>query len=162
MSDLVIVDTSIFLNILAVPGFDQNRNIVLEQFKRMILNGDHFFLPMATIWETGDHIAHLGGGDIRRKFAIKLIDEVEKAFRDEVPWKPTHFPEPSQFLDWLREFPITVMRQKSPKKTGEGVSLSDLSIIKEWEMLCTRHSMSRVLIWSIDGDLDSYDTGKRG
>lgn len=161
MSDLVIVDTSIFLNVLAVPGFDQDRDIVLDAFGDMVSNGDLFFLPMATIWETGDHIADLDGGTRRREFAKKLVDEVEKAFRDEAPWRPTHFPDRAQFLSWLREFPAAVVRQKSRKKTREGVSLSDLSIIKEWELLKARHSMSRVWIWSIDGDLASYDTGDR-
>lgn len=40
---------------------------------------------------------------------------------------------------------------------GEGTSLSDHSIIKEWEKLCKRHRMSRVLIWSLDADLIAYD-----
>lgn len=158
MSDLVIVDTSIFLNVLAVPGFDQNRELVLNEFGNLVRKGDMFFLPMATIWETGDHIADLDNGNRRREYAQKLLKQVEMAFEAKAPWRPTNFPNPAQFLAWLKDFPDAVVRQKNPRKMREGVSLSDLSIIKEWEILKDRHSMSRVWIWSIDGDLAGYDT----
>lgn len=64
-------------------------------------------------------------------------------------------------MEWLVEFPDYAQRNKSETKTREGVSLSDLSIIKEWEQTRDRHFMSRVLIWSLDSDLSGYDTGPR-
>lgn len=35
--------------------------------------------------------------------------------------------------------------------------MGDLSIIKAWEAARTRHPNRRVRIWSLDGDLQSYD-----
>lgn len=78
MSSIVLIDTSVFLNVLNISGYAQHRHSVLDQFAQHI-------------------------------------------------------------------------------KQGEGTSLSDHSIIKEWGKLCKRHPMSRVLIWSLDADLTAYD-----
>ncbi len=62
-----------------------------------------------------------------------------------------------EFIGRLREFPDYAKRNKSAEKTSEGVSLADLSIIKEWQRTCTLHPMSQVLIWSLDSDLSGYN-----
>lgn len=159
MSSIVLVDTSVYLNVLDVPGWNQDRNDVLQEFKDLIEGQHHFLLPMATIWETGNHIADLVTGKRRREFAQRLVGEVRKALDGTAPYRPTHFPDRAQFLEWLDCFPDYVMQQKNPKKAREGISLSDLSIIKEWEQTRQRHPMSRVWVWSLDNDLLAYDTG---
>ncbi len=161
MGDIVLLDTSVYLNILDVTGFNQDREDILAEFRCRIENGDHFLLPMASIWETGNHIAHLPDGNQRRRFAEKLARDVCNALDGESPYQPTYFPGREVFMAWLVEFPGYAQRNKSDTKTSEGVSLSDLSIIKEWEQTRDRHSMSRVLIWSLDSDLSGYDTGPR-
>jgi hypothetical protein len=157
VSAIVLLDTSVYLNILDVPSFNQDREGILAEFRRKIEREDHFLLPMATIWETGNHIADLGNGGLRFRFGQRLVQDVRRAIRGETPYRPTHFPEREEFLEWLNEFPDYVQRSKSPRKTREGVSLTDLSIIKEWERTRSLHAMSRVLIWSLDSDLAGYD-----
>ena len=76
MSSIVLLDTSIFMNILDVPGFNQDRDDVLDRFGDMIQAGDYFLLPMAAIRETGNHIAHLASGDVRRKNATNLYSDL--------------------------------------------------------------------------------------
>lgn len=161
MSNIVLLDTSVYLNVLDVPEFNQIRDDILNDFADRVQNGDYFLLPMATIWETGDHIADLTDGRLRRHFAQKLFEQVTAAFNNEAPYKTTYFPDSEVFLRWLGDFPDYAQRTKSDRQTREGVSLSDLSIIKEWEQTRDRHSMSRVLIWSLDSDLAAYDTGAR-
>jgi hypothetical protein len=161
MSILVLLDTSVYLNILDVPSFNQDREAILNEFEIRIQDHDLFFLPMATIWETGNHIAKLAHGGIRYQYGKKLLDDVTKAINGEVPYRATNFPSREEFLAWLAEFPEHVQRNKSDKKIGEGVSLSDLTIFKEWEDTRDRHPMSQVLIWSLDSDLKGYDTGVR-
>lgn len=161
MSEIVLLDTSVYLNVLDVPGFNQNRDDILRVFTGRIQNGDYFLLPMAAIWETGDHIADLTDGRLRRQFAEKLVTDVRAALNGDAPYRATYFPDRDVFLTWLGDFPDYAQRNKSDRQTREGVSLSDLSIIKEWEQTRDRHSMSRVLIWSLDSDLCSYDTGAR-
>jgi hypothetical protein len=157
MSDIVLLDTSVYLNVLDVPGFNQDREKILEAFQVSIRNGDHFLLPLAAVWETGNHIADLDNGQLRRNYANILVADVRNAFSGAVPYRATHFPDREEFLIWLGDFPEVAMRNKSAEKQREGVSLADLSIIKEWGRNCERHSMSRVRIWSLDSDLEAYD-----
>lgn len=161
MSDIVLLDTSVYLNVLDVPGFNQDRDNILDDFAVRVKRGDYFLLPTATIWETGDHIADLTDGRLRRQFAQSLVEQVTQAFNNNAPFRTTYFPDSEVFLRWLGDFPDYAQRNKSDRQTREGVSLSDLSIIKEWEQTRDRHAMSRVLIWSLDRDLAAYDTGAR-
>lgn len=157
MGDIVLLDTSVYLNVLDVPGFNQDREGILNEFQACVQNGDYFLLPMATIWETGNHIADLPEGGRRRQFAQKLVDAVRDALHGAAPYRTTYFPDREVFMSWLVDFPDYAQRNKTDRKIREGVSLSDLSIIKEWEQTRDRHSMSRVLIWSLDEDLAGYD-----
>jgi len=161
MSDIVLLDTSVYLNVLDVPGRNQQREDVFNHFELRAKSGDHFLLPMATIWETGNHISRLSTGTLRRQYSLQLAENVQAALNGEAPFRTTYFPDSSVFAQWLNAFPDFAQRNKSPEKTTEGVSLSDLSIIKEWEQTRDRHSMSRVLIWSLDSDLAAFDTGAR-
>lgn len=156
MSDIVLLDTSVYLNVLDIPGLNASREAVLEEFRLRLDNEDYFLLPLATIWETGNHISRLADGTLCRTCATKLVQDVQKALAGDVPYRPTHFPEREEFMLWLADFPTFAQRNKSPTKTGEGVSLADMSIIKEWERTCRQHSMSTVLIWSLDDDLKAY------
>ena len=157
MSAIVLLDTSVYLNVLDVEGWNQNRDAVLAEFRTRVEARDYFLLPMATIWETGNHIAHLFDGGRRRHYAQKLVDDIRRAVNGETPYRATHFPDREEFLIWLNDFPDYAQRRKSPSKPGEGVSLADLSIIKEWEQTRVRHSMSQVLFWSLNSDLSGYN-----
>jgi len=159
MSAIVLLDTSVYLNVLDVPGRNQDRKAILDVFEHRVVDGDHFLLPMAAIWETGNHISRLESGETRYRLGQKLVADVGKAIAGEAPYRPTHFPEREEFLTWLQAFPDWVKRDKSHTRTDEGPSLVDLSIFKEWERTRSQYSMSRVLIWSLDSDLAAYDTG---
>ena len=148
MSAIVLVDTSVFLNILNVPGKNQNRQNVIGSFQKMIETGDHLLLPMAAIIETGRHIAHLADGRQRYRYAQVFVVQIKQALDGDAPWQPTNFPKKETILSWLSDFPDNAMR---------GLSLADFSIVKEWEKACTRHPMSRVRIWALDEHLDGYD-----
>ena len=62
MSTIVLVDTSILLNVVDVPGRNQQRVAVLKTLEQRILQRDHLFIPLAAIIETGHHIAHVADG----------------------------------------------------------------------------------------------------
>lgn len=152
MSDVVIVDTSVFLNVLDVPAFNQNRDEILDQFERLLGAGNSLLLPMAAVFETGDHITDLRDGRLRRQYAERFRAQVHKALNGEAPWTLIPLPESDQLSGWLEGFPDHAMR---------GVGLSDLSIIKAWEAACARHQARRVRIWSLDRKLQRYDRGIR-
>lgn len=148
MSAIVIVDTSVLLNILDVPGRNESRAEVLAELEKLIDASNHLFIPMAAIVEVGNHIAQLGNGALRRAAAERFIAEVRKALADEAPWKPINFPSNQEVLSWLDAFPDAAM---------QGLGMGDLSIKKEWEDLCAKYRMSRVRVWTLDDDLAGLD-----
>jgi predicted nucleic acid-binding protein len=152
MSAIVIVDTSILLNILDVPGRNERRAEVLQELEELIETGDHLFIPMAAIVEVGNHISQIGNGAQRRSAAERFVVEVRKALADEAPWKPINFPSNVEVLGWLDAFPNAAM---------QGLGMGDLSIKNEWEALCARYLMSRVRVWTIDQDLAGLDRATR-
>jgi predicted nucleic acid-binding protein len=148
MSAIVIVDTSVLLNILDVPGRNESRAQVLSELEELIEADDHLFIPMAAIVEAGNHIARVSNGALRRAAAERFIAEVRKALADEAPWKPINFPSNQEVLGWLNAF---------PDAATQGLGMGDLSIKKEWEDLCTKYMMSRVRVWTLDKDLAGLD-----
>ncbi len=155
MSGVCLIDTSVFLNLLNVPNRNQERESVFQDYQMYIELGCIFLLPMATIIETGNHIAQNGDGTIRRKTALRFVAEVKAALSGEAPWQTTPFPKPEEILLWIDEFPESVGKNKSPAKQ-EGCSFGDFSIIQEFNKSCARFPMSEVFIWSLDKDLQSY------
>ena len=145
---ICIIDTSIFCNILKVPGKSQDYSSVMKLMKEKIQRGESLLLPMTSIIETGNHIAQNGDGRQRRSCAEKFIKQLQGAIAGEAPWTPMKSFEIEKFLCWLGEFPDSAMK---------GVGFGDLSIIKDWEELQRIHSGQRVYIWTLDNDLKGYD-----
>ncbi len=130
MGDIVIVDTSVLLNVLDVPAFNQDRAAVFAQFRELLDSGASFLLPMAAIFETGDHIADLRDGRLRRRHAEVFRDRIREALKGDAPWVPIRFPDEAQLAEWLETFPDSAMA---------GLGMSDFSIVKAWEVECARH-----------------------
>lgn len=148
MSAVAIVDTSIFCNVLNIPTKNGNRVRVMQDLKHYLEEGTTLLLPMAAIYETGNHIAQLGNGRHRRLFANAFVKEVTKAIAGEVPWRVIQLPTTEEVGVWLSQFPESAMR---------GAGIGDLSIIKEWENFRKRAPGRRVFIWTLDSDLKGYD-----
>ena len=66
----------------------------------------------------------------------------------EAPWTVMRVPDALQLTAWLGDFPDSAM---------QGISLTDHTIIKEWEQQCDLHPHRRVRIWSLDEHLQSDD-----
>ncbi|HEY9800894.1 MAG TPA: type II toxin-antitoxin system VapC family toxin [Leptolyngbyaceae cyanobacterium] len=155
MSSICLIDTSVFLNLLNVPNCNQQHALVLQDFQDYVEAGCTFLLPMATIIETGNHIAQNGDGTIRRVTALRFVENVKAAFKPKAPWRTTAFPNTTEILEWIDQFPDLAGRNKAPGRQ-EGTSFGDLSIIEEFHKSCKRFPMSEVFIWSLDADLQSY------
>ena len=145
---IVLMDTSVFCNVLNVPGFNQDRDGVIADLETWIKNGDTLLLPMAAVIETGNHIAQVIDGRLRRQSAERFCQQVGAAIDGTAPWSAMRFWEPEQLRNWLGEFPNRAMQE---------LGMADLSIIKDWESMCEIHRGPRVRIWSLDGDLQGYD-----
>jgi hypothetical protein len=144
-----IVDTSIFCEILQVPTKSQHREIVTAQLIDHINHGVTLLLPMATILETGNHVAQNGNGNLRRRTASRFVEQVQKALNGEAAWtisRPLF--QPDDLREYLAQFPDSAMR---------GTGLGDLSIIKEFEFQCKMNPGRRIFIWSLDHHLHGHD-----
>ena len=156
MSSICLIDTRVFVNMLNVPGLNQDAERVGADFLEYADNSCTFILPMATILETGNHVAQNGDGRLRRQTAQRFCDAVRAAFADEPPYRLSEFPNTREILEWLAEFPDKAGQNKSDTRIGEGTSFGDLSIIKEYERCLARFPMSELFIWSLDSDLEAY------
>lgn len=156
MSAICLMDTSVFLNLLDVPNRNGERETVFDQFKEYIELDATFILPMATILETGNHIAQNGDGGTRRATAQRFCQQVKAALQGGAPYQVSEFPSSYEVLGWLQKFPEQAGQNKAPTKTNEGTSFGDLSIIEEFKKCVQRFAMSEVFIWSLDSDLTQY------
>ena len=156
MSSVCIIDTSVFLNLLNVPGKNQERDKIVAEFAEYADLDATFILPMATILETGNHIAQNGNGTLRRTTAQRFCESVKGAFTGHAPYRPSEFPNTSEVINWIDCFPRLAGQNKSPTKTTEGTSFGDLSIIKEFNKCVKKFPMTEVFIWSLDSDLAHY------
>ena len=123
MPPIVIVDTSVLLNVLDVPGFNQHRGTVLERFGEFVEAAANLLLPMGAVFETGNHIAQLRDGRQRRGSAEAFRDRVREALEGRAPWRLIPGPVADQLAelaDSLDSFPDYAMR---------GVGMVDLSIV---------------------------------
>jgi len=146
MSAICLIDTSIFVEILNVPKKSTQHEQIFSELEAKIENGETLFLPMATILETGNHIAQNGDGRQRRKCAENFVSQVQQALDGKSPFKPISFLKREQLQQWLSEFLDSAMR---------GTGLGDLSIIHDFHMQCSRTPWREVYIWSLDGHLSS-------
>lgn len=143
-----IVDTSIFCNILNVPGKNQSREEIIEGFEKGIMDGDKFFLPYVVLVETGNHIAQLNG-NLKFTIAKEFVTMVEKAIKGLTPFTALKFPEKEDLLQWIAGF---------PEKSGAGIGFGDYSIIQDWEEQKRKFQSYSVRIWSLDEALRGYET----
>lgn len=148
MKAVAIVDTSIFCNVLNIPHMNSDRTPVMQKMKEFIEADTNLLLPMAAVYETGNHIAQISKGGVRRQLAETFAQEVKKAIAGEAPWQVMQLPNIEEVGQWLEGFPDSAML---------GAGMGDLSIIKEWEKMIRRTPSRRIFIWSLDQDLQGYD-----
>jgi hypothetical protein len=156
MSCICIIDTTIFLNILNVEGRNQKKDQVIQDYQTYVDSGATFILPMATIIETGNHIAQNGDGNRRRTVALRFCKSVQGAFNGQAPYAPSDFPDKNEVLTWLDLFPDLAGKNSKDDTKLEGTSFGDLSIIEEYKKAVRLNQRSEVFIWSLDRDLKQY------
>lgn len=148
MSSVCILDTSVFCALLRIPNMDQQHAEASRALRRFIGEGHSLLLPLAAIYETGNHVAQQGDGRQRRAAAERFVDQVSQALSGASPFSPTQIHQMEDVQDWLAGFPEDAMR---------GIGLGDRSIISVYEQQCRRNRARRVFIWSYDEHLRAYD-----
>lgn len=88
----VFIDTSVLVNLLKVPGKNQQALKAAQDFMALQEDsGVQFVLPVTAVIETGNHIAQLANGDTRRKIAEAFGKMLELVTKSESPWGVARF-----------------------------------------------------------------------
>lgn len=140
-----IVDTSVLMNILDIPNYNQDRPMIFEHFKQRVSNKDKFLLPYIAILEAGNHIAQLPSN--RYGLADKFIKYIKDALDGTAPWTPLNFPNQNDINNILLNFP-----NMASKKIGFG----DCAIINEWKIQKNKFPNYSIRVWTIDSGLQDY------
>lgn len=156
MSKVLVVDTSILCVWLKVPFFDTcgsdrdlwTYNRVEAHLKQRLGEGYTLVLPLATIIETGNHIAQSKTGD-RFVLASRLADLLHKVADAESPW--------AAFVDqaglW-QEKSLREIASHWPKRAAECHSMGDMTIT----LVADHYARARlqVEIWTGDAGLRNH------
>lgn len=143
-----LIDTSILCNILDVPGSNQDRDKILQDFDVRIKRGDEFFLPYVAFIEAGNSIAQLSG-NYKFDFAQKFVKITKQAMNNEAPFKPLKFPKKEDILRAIDDF---------PNHASRGIGFGDFSIIEDWKEQSSKFKQYSVKIWSLDQGLQGYES----
>lgn len=156
--EIVIVDTTVMLNFLDVPNHNNKRDLIDEQFEALVDRGARFILPLATVFQTGDHIADLPDRNNRFRYASALRDQIRKAENKESPWDSLHHLESEKEIEgWLNRFPN--FTRNGSVRGGKGYNVSILSMIEAQKTARKRIPGGRIRMWSLNARLQNqmYD-----
>lgn len=156
MRRVEFVDTSVLLNILNVPGFNQDHDVVLEEFLEKAQHSEtDLILPVTAVIESGNHIAQLPDGATRRQYAEGYVALLRNVASGRAPWVLHEVAWDAEIIKYLcdgvrgtGEFVEVAMR----KDLGTG----DLAILAERERFLTKAVVSSAVVWTLDEKLAAY------
>ncbi|MBB6678104.1 hypothetical protein [Cohnella lubricantis] len=154
---ILIIDTSILCCWINVPGkedcgsendrWDSER--ASKKINDEVQRGATLVLPLATIIETGNHIAQSTGD--RYATALRLIDIIKKAIQNETPWAA--FSDQSVLWD---EGEVSRLTEEWPTLAAQGISIGDATIKSVADYYAKIQSY-QVEILTGDAGLKSYE-----
>lgn len=154
MREVEFVDTSVLLNILDVPGKNQDRERVVEELREKTARGAQLIIPVSAVIETGNHITNLPDGHSRRVCAERFEKLLGAVARDDFPWALHQ-------LDWgdrfLEKLCLGVAGTGSFVNCAtQGLGCGDLAILVERELFLERSAITRARVWTLDEQLAAY------
>lgn len=160
MRQVHLVDTSILCCLLRVPHFCDDKYMeVEEEFLSIISRSETLILPIASIIETGNHIAHIIDGNTRREIARRFAQYLRDTADNVAPWSLIS-------LEWTAD-DLRKFADMFPDKAMQQVGFGDISVIDAYEDYKKRAPGVSVRIWSTDQHLMTYrheapEIGRRG
>ena len=148
MSNVHFVDTSVLVELLNVPNMNDRHAQAQKEYNDLAAKGDVFVLPVAVLVETGNHIAHIANGNIRRQIAINFSSLVGKAINSEDNWNTV----PDIQINTLK----TIMHN-FPDLAHDKMGFGDISIIEQFnDYWKNRQPIGEMRIWAFDDHLQGY------
>lgn len=158
MAETVFLDTSVLLNLLDIPGKNSDRERAVAEFKRLALDAQVvLIIPVTAVIETGNHIAKLDDGGLRRQRAEQLCDWLRKAIDGTSPWGLSRAEWDDDTLRKLIDGHDSL--PGLPDLAGQKVGAGDAAILHERRRFQERvdvPSGQPVRIWTYDNGLRAY------
>jgi hypothetical protein len=149
---IVLIDTSIFTNLLNIPYRNENKEFIKEVFSLACNDQQYrFLIPLTTVIETGNFIAQIEDGNLRRVRAIEFKQHINDAYDGKAPFSPIDFTTLSDMHNWIDEFPNLAQSK---------ISLGDMCILKDLEKLRSLNPLANIIIWTLDDNLDARNSHK--
>lgn len=157
MPRVVFIDTSILCNLVPVPKLDQNRSEVISTMARYMDDGPEsvqLILPITTVIETGNHIAQVSDGRVRRQAAERFDELLRMMIAEQAPWTLHE-------INWDKTFLSDFLAGGSSQSTyiehaQNGVGAGDLCILTERDHYSRRTGLNAE-IWTLDTGLASHN-----
>ena len=109
---------------------------------------------MATVIETGNHIAHVSNGSERRKTAERFSSILRLVAADEAPWQLHSVRWDGEYLERLVAGGLTGLSLVDHAVSQLGCG--DLSILVEREIFRAEARIQDVRIWTLDAGLNAH------
>lgn len=157
MTGVVFLDTSVLLCVLDIPGKNQGREAVVSEFTDLATTpGNTLILPAAAVIETGNHIAQLADGGMRRQRMEALSKILDQSAKAQAPWVVGNANWDSEFIqiliDGSADGSIPNLVELATRKVGVG----DASILHEartFRSATDTPSGQSIRIWTLDDGL---------
>ena len=149
---IYLIDTSVFLEILNVPGRASQPKQVQAEFVRRYETGSRFVLPVTTLIEAGNFIAQCDGD--RRGAAQRYEAAIRSAQSSTPPWAVRDVAWDQEFLTALLDGGATRMRLVDHLSARVGTG--DIAILVELQQFRASIAITDVRLWTLDAQLDSY------
>lgn len=148
MSNVHFVDTSVLVELLNVPNMNERHAQAEEEYNDLAARGDVFVLPVAVLVETGNHIAHISNGTMRRQIAKRFSALIQQAMKSEGNWNTVPNIPMDTLESIINQFPDLAQEQKG---------FGDISIIEQFnDYWQNRQPIGEMRIWAFDVHLQGY------
>ena len=143
------IDTSVMANLLKIPKMCNDIEEVKKELGEVLQAKEVLILPLATIIETGNHIAHISDGNIRRTIAGKFGEYLRKTAEGKAPWE--------LYGEELGKEGLLYLADHIEENASRKVGIGDMSIIHAYEQYRDKvPGIGRIMIWSMDEHLQGY------
>ena len=78
---ICLIDTTILVELIDVPDKASDHDATVDRLADKIRAGESLFLPMAVVFETGNHIGQIRDGRLRRRCAEQFVKQGQGSTR---------------------------------------------------------------------------------
>lgn len=154
MSRIDFIDTSVLCNLVPVPGRDQDSKRIREEMAQRTEAGTRFILPITSVIETGNFIAQISDGVVRRNAATNLEELLRMVIASNAPWTLHEISWDKGFLEHF----LAGGGSQTPyvEHAQNQVGAGDLCILTERDHYARRTGIDAG-IWTLDRALAAHN-----